>query len=391
MTAYPKPAVRHAWADTAAVSDITDPGDTYTSKGWQIGLKPPRQYVNWVLNYTFAAVRYFCQAGVPAWDVAETYAAGALVVSPNGYLMRSLQNNNINNIPEAGGSFGVWWGAPQVATAAAANDLTAANTSWVHTNFIPVTATFSAINGQIQNAQVPSSAVTQWQGALSIAGSQVVSAVARSNSLFLTSGSYATFNWTGQAGQPSWLFGSNDGSNVFVWNPANFSVNNSSLLAGLAPNASAVGNTIVARDSSGYVWGQYLNQASANSENPSIGQVMVTNGVDGFLRKAGLQYLAAQMIGLVQNSRGVAFNLGPIIIQVGSVSGVVTSGQPVDVNIAFPKPFVSTVFGVFVSTNRNVAGYGQAIDGSNFASNYSATGCTITIDSGGASWIAIGM
>ena len=33
------------------------------------------------------------------------------------------------------------------------------------------------------------------------------------------------WNWSGQAGQPSWLWGSNDGTNMFVYNPSNFSVN----------------------------------------------------------------------------------------------------------------------------------------------------------------------
>ncbi len=34
-----------------------------------------------------------------------------------------------------------------------------------------------------------------------------------------------TWNWSGQSGQPSWLWGSNDGTNMYVWNPSNFSVN----------------------------------------------------------------------------------------------------------------------------------------------------------------------
>ncbi len=34
-----------------------------------------------------------------------------------------------------------------------------------------------------------------------------------------------TFNWSGQSGQPSWLWGSNNGTDVMVWNPANFNVN----------------------------------------------------------------------------------------------------------------------------------------------------------------------
>ena len=33
------------------------------------------------------------------------------------------------------------------------------------------------------------------------------------------------FNWSGQSGQPTWLWGSNDGTNYYVWNPSNFSVN----------------------------------------------------------------------------------------------------------------------------------------------------------------------
>ena len=37
-----------------------------------------------------------------------------------------------------------------------------------------------------------------------------------------------TFNWSGQGGQPSWLWGGEDGSNMYVYNPSNFSVNRAS-------------------------------------------------------------------------------------------------------------------------------------------------------------------
>lgn len=33
------------------------------------------------------------------------------------------------------------------------------------------------------------------------------------------------FNWSGQSGQPSWLWGGNDGTNMYVYNPSNFNVN----------------------------------------------------------------------------------------------------------------------------------------------------------------------
>jgi hypothetical protein len=46
-----------------------------------------------------------------------------------------------------------------------------------------------------------------------------------------------TFNWSGQAGQPSWLWGGNDGANMYVYNPSNFSVSYAAT-AGNAGNAS---------------------------------------------------------------------------------------------------------------------------------------------------------
>lgn len=39
------------------------------------------------------------------------------------------------------------------------------------------------------------------------------------------SGADMNFAWDGQDGQPQWLWGSNDGVNIKVWNPSNFSVN----------------------------------------------------------------------------------------------------------------------------------------------------------------------
>ena len=47
---------------------------------------------------------------------------------------------------------------------------------------------------------------------------------ATASKLVSTAGA-GTYNWAGQSGQPSWLWGSNDGANFYVWNPANFSVN----------------------------------------------------------------------------------------------------------------------------------------------------------------------
>lgn len=50
-----------------------------------------------------------------------------------------------------------------------------------------------------------------------------------------------TFNWNGQSGQPSWLWGSNDGTNLYVWNPSNFNVAYATN-AGTAANATNATN-----------------------------------------------------------------------------------------------------------------------------------------------------
>ncbi len=42
----------------------------------------------------------------------------------------------------------------------------------------------------------------------------------------------SNWNWSGQGGQPAWLWGSNDGSNMYVWKPSNFDVNSADHLRG---------------------------------------------------------------------------------------------------------------------------------------------------------------
>lgn len=49
------------------------------------------------------------------------------------------------------------------------------------------------------------------------------------------------WNWSGQGGQPSWLWGGNDGTNMYVYNPSNFSVNYANS-AGSATSAGTAGH-----------------------------------------------------------------------------------------------------------------------------------------------------
>lgn len=54
-------------------------------------------------------------------------------------------------------------------------------------------------------------------------------------------GTAMTFNWSGQGGQPTWLWGGNDGTNHYVYNPSNFSVN----YANSAGSATTAGRVVV--------------------------------------------------------------------------------------------------------------------------------------------------
>lgn len=62
-------------------------------------------------------------------------------------------------------------------------------------------------------------------------------------------GAAMTFNWVGQTGQPSWLWGGNDGVNHYVWNPANFSVNYATS-AGSATSATSASSATLATKAS---------------------------------------------------------------------------------------------------------------------------------------------
>lgn len=359
MTLFSKPSVRSSWGQTAAPSDTQDPGDTYTSKGWQIGGKPPRQYFNWVLNYIFAGIRYLCQVGVATWDTNETYPLGALTVNTqDGLLYRTLANNVQGQRPDQ--SLFSSWDIPYVATAQAGDrTVRIANTGWVGSYFMPVNSPFNFLSGQILNAQVGGGAVTQWQGALTIGGGQVSSAVDRANHIYNGQGSYANFNYVGNGGQPSWLWGTNDSVNYQVWNPSNFSVANSVLLNGAPLSVNATGSSVVQRDASGFVYGGYFNQSSGNNENPPLSQFFTSNGTDGFLRKSNV----ASVVSGLQAASGwltaanFAFSSGGYqkINNQGIVQGgrVTISGAT---NVIFPIAFPHQCFGVAIvvegSTNQ---------------------------------------
>lgn len=103
-------------------------------------------------------------------------------------------------------------------------------------------------------------------------------------------GTGMTFNWSGQSGQPTWLWGSNDGTNIYVWNPSNFNVN--SATTATTANALNTGNsyTITGLTSNGTIsifpsyvspYSSFLRMGYDNSGNYEY--TIKRDGTTGFL------------------------------------------------------------------------------------------------------------
>jgi hypothetical protein len=75
---------------------------------------------------------------------------------------------------------------------------------------------------------------------------------------------------------------------------------------GAVPTAGSVPgpNGIPRADASGYTFFNYINSSTANNENPAVSQVIVTNGTDGYYRKANIAQVAAYLSGQTMNING---------------------------------------------------------------------------------------
>lgn len=97
-------------------------------------------------------------------------------------------------------------------------------------------------------------------------------------------GADMNFYWSGQSGQPTWLWGSNDGINHYVWNPSNFSVNyaNSANTANSATNATNATNATYGRyvyDNGAYSGAAAWREASSmHVYYAYLGRLVYNNG-----------------------------------------------------------------------------------------------------------------
>lgn len=86
----------------ASAGTATEPSLSKVTGGWQFEEQPPFETMNWVHNHLGAQINYLMRAGVPAWNLATTYATGD-AVSHNGALWLSLTVNT-NSEPEGASS-----------------------------------------------------------------------------------------------------------------------------------------------------------------------------------------------------------------------------------------------------------------------------------------------
>jgi len=98
-------------------------------------------------------------------------------------------------------------------------------------------------------------------------------------------GTNIDFIWSGQSGQPSWLYGSNDGVNNYVWNPSNFSVN----------YASTSGNSATTSQRT------FSNVRTDGINRGSYGSVSISGNSNGW---AGIDFADASTTLMVRASDG---------------------------------------------------------------------------------------
>ncbi len=70
---------------------------------------------------------------------------------------------------------------------------------------------------------------------------------------------------------------------------------NADQLSGAVSASAATASTVALRDASGNLFAVYFSQSSSNSENPTVSQIAVTNGTDGFWRKVSLSSFQSQL------------------------------------------------------------------------------------------------
>jgi hypothetical protein len=137
-----------------------------------------------------------------------------------------------------------------------------------------------------------------------------------------------TFHWGNRAvkrfGMRSDGLFAVDGDPIVIQNGGTWNINVSGTATSISgynnPTTAATANTIVYRDGSGhisgnYILGSYFNSSAGNSENPTIGQIWTQSTGDNYLRKSTPSHFISQL-GLITSS-----NIGSQSVNYSGYSG----------------------------------------------------------------------
>ena len=78
----------------AATGTKVEPDDTKKDLGWQLGEKPPREYMNFIQNEFGQKINHILQNGVPVWNATTTYEIGDFVSFGGNLYSAITQNTN---------------------------------------------------------------------------------------------------------------------------------------------------------------------------------------------------------------------------------------------------------------------------------------------------------
>jgi hypothetical protein len=209
---------------------------------------------------------------IPSANLSGSYAinisgtAAAASTMPYSGLTGIPTLANWTTIPGNLISLGISWknyGNGHVVFDASAGTSPTGSTINASTASVPWSATFPHLMGwngsSTYGVRVDSARISD-----STSGNAATATLAAKSSTLASGGGNGTgmtFNWSGQSGQPTWVWGGNDGVNMYVYNPSNFSV----AYAGNAGNANSISNAT----GGGYVWTN-TNQFKSNGNTANI-------------------------------------------------------------------------------------------------------------------------
>lgn len=90
---------------------------------------------------------------------------------------------------------------------------------------------------------------------------------------------WSTWYWMGQSGQPTWLWGCNDGGNMYVWNPSNFSVKYASSAGSVSNSLNIFGVSYNGSAAKTVTTSTFVSQLEEGTSTVTDGTMFITSVV----------------------------------------------------------------------------------------------------------------